>query len=530
MRRKYQQIFHPRAIRAALKGAHAQAEAATGTHLYAYLQDADIPEAVVDRAGASPGCSRTTSESSKAVELQRQLQNLTCPSANTKTTTTTSGFGSGFRRRSQGSLLQQIKTTKEVFNAAFRWTHDTISNQLKSIGVSSEDSLGASRGGLELQCGVENIAAPSVDGMTLNVTMLDECAARNISLRVFKGVSATSAATATRVDTAAHEIRRRKITVNEAILSALVVCRDASTADLLITCHSLTDNFCAPPTAENETSDHTCSTSHLQTNSQSKGHKHGDHTGRIRKVHYAARVALTSQSEERSVLNSQLPRCIKWYVAEVSETAIGDSLFGESDSNRDDDDIDVENRDDDEDDDDDEGKDQKSRAVAIVGIGASKVNSSTDTESGARSCLFRIDLETVVFSEICVEGGNVVKADEIIEQLPLQSLHASGGNADDDDDDNDDQDEKRVGNHVSVRQRYIQLDSSEADSVVDLVACASRGLVLVSVTPRLGDVGGKVVVVDLEADEEDDDDDEEEDDSNGGDDAGNNNNSDVMDD
>lgn len=51
-RSKYQMIFDPRCRRASNKGATAQAEHVTGTHLFEYLQDAAMVGSVGPNSGA----------------------------------------------------------------------------------------------------------------------------------------------------------------------------------------------------------------------------------------------------------------------------------------------------------------------------------------------------------------------------------------------------------------------------------------------------------------------------------------------
>jgi len=62
-RSKYQVIFDPRCRRASNKGATAQAEHVTGTHLFEYLQDA----AMVGSGG--PTSATGTESTDKAVEM-----------------------------------------------------------------------------------------------------------------------------------------------------------------------------------------------------------------------------------------------------------------------------------------------------------------------------------------------------------------------------------------------------------------------------------------------------------------------------
>lgn len=72
---KYQKLFDPRCKRASSKGVAAQAEHVTGTHLYAYLQDAAI--APTSRSSSVTAFTAATTEASPHEEIRNVRTALT---------------------------------------------------------------------------------------------------------------------------------------------------------------------------------------------------------------------------------------------------------------------------------------------------------------------------------------------------------------------------------------------------------------------------------------------------------------------
>ena len=71
-RSKYQVIFDPRCRRASNKGAAAQAEHVTGTHLFEYLQDA----AIAGSAGPNSGA-ESTDKTTEIYEVKKKENIIT---------------------------------------------------------------------------------------------------------------------------------------------------------------------------------------------------------------------------------------------------------------------------------------------------------------------------------------------------------------------------------------------------------------------------------------------------------------------
>lgn len=74
---KYQKLFDPRCKRASSKGAAAQAEHVTGTHLYAYLQDAAIaPTSRSTSVSAFSAASTEVSPQEEILNVRIDVQTL----------------------------------------------------------------------------------------------------------------------------------------------------------------------------------------------------------------------------------------------------------------------------------------------------------------------------------------------------------------------------------------------------------------------------------------------------------------------
>lgn len=139
LREKCRSLFDPRKVRAPHKGPSAQAEYVTGTHLYAFLQDSDLPCPLINarrddcglccledipRKGITPFITALLQQSSfrnpteciigesKAFGIHNVME-----------------FEEAFSRR---SLIQQIKSTKEALSSAFWYPHDELSQKMEN--------------------------------------------------------------------------------------------------------------------------------------------------------------------------------------------------------------------------------------------------------------------------------------------------------------------------------------------------------------------------------------------------------------
>ena len=110
-------MFDPRRPRAQAKGPHAHAEAVTGTHLYAYLQDQDLPANLTVTAAAD---GRDGADAQIAALLSAGEAG---------------GGADADSKAARRSLLQQIKQAKEAFAEAFRVLHDDVSGSDAPAGA-----------------------------------------------------------------------------------------------------------------------------------------------------------------------------------------------------------------------------------------------------------------------------------------------------------------------------------------------------------------------------------------------------------
>ena len=101
-REKCRKIFDPRKFRAPSKSSNAQAECVTATHLYAYTQDSELPKDLV--------------ESRKRQNTNNTLRSQDADCSNDE--------------NSKHSLLQQIRTTKELVQELMSSQHTLLNNQV----------------------------------------------------------------------------------------------------------------------------------------------------------------------------------------------------------------------------------------------------------------------------------------------------------------------------------------------------------------------------------------------------------------
>ena len=73
--KKSQTIFDPRRLRAESKGPHSQAEAVTGTHLYAYFQDQNLPTRIIRQHSTNNSSSSSSSSSNNSTDVNKTNNN-----------------------------------------------------------------------------------------------------------------------------------------------------------------------------------------------------------------------------------------------------------------------------------------------------------------------------------------------------------------------------------------------------------------------------------------------------------------------
>lgn len=114
LREKCRKIFDPRKYRAPSKTINAQAECVTGTHLYAYTQDSELPKDVIE---------------------SKKKQNIANNSLGTHHIICSDDENSKY------SLLQQIRITKDLVQDLMSSQHSLLSNQFSQLVDKSTDSV-----------------------------------------------------------------------------------------------------------------------------------------------------------------------------------------------------------------------------------------------------------------------------------------------------------------------------------------------------------------------------------------------------
>ena len=114
MLRSAQRVLDPRLFRAPWTGKDAQAEHVSGSHLYAYLQDAELPAEVAAQRSAALGLQRLPRDAALGGVLLDELRALAADM---------DAAACAPAARCRRSLLQQIKVMRERWSEAARSCH-----------------------------------------------------------------------------------------------------------------------------------------------------------------------------------------------------------------------------------------------------------------------------------------------------------------------------------------------------------------------------------------------------------------------
>ena len=525
-------IFDPRSIRAMGKGPQAEAEVVTGTHLYAYLQDLELPAALVKSRGNRSSGSRRGSDDNR----RNATHKMFCTAerfaagegsgANSPAPETNSTYEIEYQESSKRSLLQEIKVMKDAFLRAFYNIHDRISSDmsidchtdpLRLDSLSEEPLLPSNHTifeGTSLISGINQTQRSSIicsDDMLVTdfkIVVRDQSFCTDIG-----GRSSSDSE-------AAESSRCKNITLDTALLSALIVSDSGirnshlgseefaeETLDLLVMCRS------NPNIINNNNK-----SNNKNNNDNSSNNKCNNRSDDDLQTLYCARVRLSS-ADGVGIFRSALGgkdgvQKVKLYVVPVLPQQSAPNRFPECCS-------DDGNREEYEDDncsvaevnsyDSSVDDEINQRVAAIVGLGTVDQNES-DACSGPRTCLFQIDVKDLRFFAInqsdSISDRSIQTSSS--EKYVRTALAASTINSDillamqlqyigDGE------------NEVRFRRRLLSMDLPEDRDALLFEACAARGVVIVGNTSMAGSLGGKVTVVDMVVDEDED---EDEDDSN----------------
>ena len=465
--KKYQQIFDPRSTRAETKGPLAHAEAVTGTHLYAYLQDQDLPKELFAKDNNSNDSGKSPKERANAAMLA-DILSLT-PNAedsekssdnnnnnnnnnNNSNNNSSSVANTNETGKSRRSLLQQVKLTKEAFVHAFHAMHDEVSSSVMiPAATSSVDGVNVSA------MSTTAAVAPPLDShlaiqLPKSIAQFDssccgdDAVASLLTIRVAS--SAAGKGTCMEATTPATVVLESAVVSTVAVAGAMyVLCREDQSG--------------------------------IQTREQC----HSDEGTRALadRVIYVARVVL-----DESAVGSNIMR-LRLCIAPPQTTAQLPHLSRVSSPE--------------EDDDSSVGSSlSSSRVTAVVGLTASASSSSAAIGLGKVS-FFRINIKDLQFTSIETSipacSNSLIDAG-LLGSLPMHVI--SGG----------------IGTiPIPMRHRLLELEISDLNAQnLILEVSPSRGIAVVGSlpTPEL-DRGTKLIVLDVENDEEDvDDDDDDEDD------------------
>ena len=530
---KYMRIFDPRSVRAVGKGPHAQAEVVTGTHLYAYLQDLDLPPALVKSRGnsMSKSSSYSTENKNKGNDINKMFQiaerfaSLEGKEFRTHITEAEShmAYEKEYTESSKRSLLQEIKVIKDVFLLAFYSVHNTISADMKTecfrdkmdtkseeqpIQMNLRDSIHYD--GMSLIAGVRQthrfsvICADDTLVTAFKIMVRGECLPSNSNSSGCNSSGCNSSGCNSTGNGSGRESAEvsifKSICVGNALLSALVISNSGThsscingdkviekSTDLVVLCRSNSNS---------------CSSS---SNSNSRNSSAA--------ALYAARVRLSSMD---SLGIFRVPegdkdgvQKVRLYVVPVPPQHTAPNRFPESSSEDGEKEEDIYGTDLNESvisTDDDISR----RVAAVVGLGSVSVSERDNAGSNVdpRACLFRIDFQDLQFTDIIslakattteendnaghtcgtnsIEGSTTcsVSLDDLM-TIGYQNL---GG---------------EVGD-VCIRQRLLNIDLPDDKGAILLEASAARGVVLVGIKSKGGTSGGKMIIVDMEVDEVED--------------------------
>ena len=501
----YLKIFDPRAVRAAGSGLNAQAEAVTGTHLYAYLQDQELPPELVkwkesSRSGSSSSSGSTKSitletasltSSDRAHHIQEIFQTAESFARYNEEPVDLKASAEQHEAFSKRSLLQELKATKETFMMAFFLIHETVCAEIsmprisasapsiplvKRVCATIEATSTPDAGRISRMTGVQGTARSQV-------TCADDALVSDFSLSARQNIDCLEG----------HNRKTNKveeystICLESAALTAAIITTPATDVngeamvltDLVVLCRSLA-----------------CETSE-------------------EKLVYVARVSITQKESSSTSAGSQIKSVQKvaLYIAPspvVCQAAVSRIIPKEREEEEDQTDSHDGMRDNDNAgwtslEDDDSSEDQeKEKPAGIVCVGPAKEQG--EDGNGLSACLMLISLKDLHFTALLARdippntdplSTDVGNADtltvDVILGLDAQTLGTSEG-------------------EVSFRERLLSIDIPDEKGRIILESRASRGVVLVGVATGIGGAGsgGKVIVVDMELDEDDEAEEEEE--------------------
>jgi hypothetical protein len=495
----YLKIFDPRAVRAAGSGPHAQAEAVTGTHLYAYLQDQELPAELVKskESSSSSGGSKSTAlaldtasltSSDRADYIKEIFQTAEQFAWNSEESMDLEAAAEQQEAFSKRSLLQELKAAKEIFMTAFFLIHETacaeistptpsavsVPVQVPSGQCGAEATLGLGAGRVACMTGIQGTHQS-------HVTCADDSLVSDFSLTARHSTDRIEGQSrAMSNEEESHSVQLESAALTAAIITttgAGAGARGKSTvhADLVVLCRTLSREI----TKE--------------------------------KVVHVARVNLTSNKAHSASPGSQI-KCVQkvaLYIAPSPACQAGVHRIIPKETEEDQADGQDAMHDNAEwtslEDDDSSADIEREKTAAIVCVGPA-IEQGTDS-NGLNTCLLLISLKDLLFTPVSVRGDSsttsiqspylenrdALSVDYLL-GLDAQVLGSSEG-------------------QVSFRERLLSLEIPEDKERIILESRASRGVVLVGVASGVGGAGsgGKVIVVDMELDEDDEEEAEEED-------------------
>ena len=500
----YLKIFDPRAVRAAGSGPHAQAEAVTGTHLYAYLQDQELPSELVKskESSCSSGGSKSTAlaldtasltSSDRADYIKEIFQTAEKFAWNSEESMDLEAAAEQHEAFSKRSLLQELKAAKEIFMTAFFLIHETACAEISTPTPSAVPvPVPIGLCGTVAAKGTSTLGAGRVACMTgIQGTPLSHVSCADDSLVSDFSLTARHSTDRIKGRDMSNEEESHSVQLESAALTAAIITTTGAGAgaggksivhtDLVVLCRTLSREI----TEE--------------------------------KVVYVARVNLTS-NKAHSTHGSQI-NCVQkvaLYIAPSPARPAGVHRIIPKETEEDQADGQDAMHDNAEwtslEDDDSSADTEREKPAAIVCVGPA-IEQGADGNS-LNTCLLLISLKDLLFTPVSVRGdssttsmqspylenGDALSVDFLL-GLDAQVLGSSEG-------------------QVSFRERLLSLEIPEDKERIILESRASRGVVLVGAASGVGGAGsgGKVIVVDMELDEDDEEEAEEEESEEGDDD------------
>ena len=492
----YLKIFDPRAVRAAGSGPHAQAEAVTGTHLYAYLQDQELPAELVKskESSCSSGGSKSTAldtasltSSDRADYIKEIFQTAEQFAWNNEESMDLEAGAEQHEAFSKRSLLQELKAAKEIFMTAFFLIHETACAEISTptpsaVPVPVPVPLGPCGAEATLGLGAGRVACMTgIQGTPLShVSCADDSLVSDFSL--------TARHSTDRIEGQSRDMSNEEeshiVQLESAALTAAIITTAVAGAgaggkskvhtDLVLLCRTLSREISGE------------------------------------KVVYVARVNLTSNKPHSASPGSQI-KCVQkvaLYIAPSPACPAGVHRIIPKETEEDQTDGQDAMHDNAKwtslEDDDSSADTEREKPAAIVCVGPA-IEQGADG-NGLYTCLLLISLKDLLFTPLSVRGdpSTISMQSPYLENrdalcvdfllgLDSQVLGSSEG-------------------QVSFRERLLSLEIPEDKERIILESRASRGVVLVGVASGVGGAGsgGKVIVVDMELDEDDQEEAEEE--------------------